>query len=412
MPHPEAIRAQTTPEDGALFSTGLRNSKWVPEPHVAFTEDLRQINRTDIGEVRLGTQLIIPIEKTASLIEDVYLRFTPPVLTGAGGATYIRYVKFLALALISKVRWSYGSNTLQEYDMLHQFQEYNEKSDERRANYEYLTGGNLNAAARNTYATAPYELTVKIPTPWIDKRCHSPCITALANKLTLTIDFAFPAFVVQTDGTKPASLSLSSCALDYQQIHFTGVTRQELTAITNGKNGLSYLYDDVGKMSFTVPANYLRNVGNEFVQELRDIDGPISKMYMTIRPSADLDPTSDDPKPYEIDATYLEGLNYRITSNNMDLQDPESQLIDGVIKVDKFIECRYDTEQTLILWAEFPKIKNCASGNLTFGNFTNPKLSIKNANLNGAHPALDVSISFYRHNWLVHQRGVIQKVWR
>lgn len=412
MPHPEAIRAQTTPEDGALFSVGLKNSKWVPEPHIAFTEDLRQINRTDLGEVRLGTQLIIPIEKTCTLIEDVHFRFTPPALTPAGGATYTRFVDFLALALITRIRWSYGSNTLQEYSMLHQFQEYEEFSDEKRANYEYLTGGGLTAAARNTYAVDPYELTVKIPTPWIDKRCHSPCISALANKLTLTIDFAFPAAVVQTDGTKPASLSLAGCALDYQQIHFTGSTRQELTAITNGKNGISYLYDDVGNMSFQVAQNYFRNTGNEFVQELRDIDGPISKMMITIRTQDSLDPTSTDPAPYEIDSTFLDGLSYRIVSNNMDLQDPESQLIDQVVKIDKFIECRYDTQHVLILWAEFPKIKNCASGNLTFGNFTNPKLLLKNPSLNANHPALDVSISYYRHNWLVHQRGVIQKVWR
>lgn len=412
MPHPEAIRAQTGPEDGALFSVGLKNSKWLPRPHVAFTEDLRQIANFEVPDIRLGTEVIIPIEKTCTLIEDVYLEITPPALVGAGAFTYIRYAEYLALALLTKVKWSYGSNTLQEYNLLHQFQERNLKNDEQRANFDYLTAGNLSAAARNTYAAAPTPIRVKIPTPWIDQRCHSPCISALANKLTLTLTMAFPAAVVQTDGTKPAALTLSACKLSYQQIHFTGATRQEMTALTNRPNGLPYLYDDVGLMEYQIPANTFRATGNEFVQELRDIDGSVSRMYITIRTQAQLDPTTADPDPYAIDSTYLNGLEYRITSNSMDLQDPETQIMDGIVKFDKFYGCRLDTQQVLVLWAEFPQTKNCASGSLTFGNFTNPKLFLKNPLLAGVHPALTVSIQFYRHNWLVHQRGVIQKVWR
>ena len=71
MPNQEVIRAQTTPEDGALFATGLKNSKWLPRNHVAFTEDLRQKGVIEISSnVRTGSQLVIPFEKTCTLLDS------------------------------------------------------------------------------------------------------------------------------------------------------------------------------------------------------------------------------------------------------------------------------------------------------------------------------------------------------
>jgi len=412
MPNAEVIRAQTTPEDGALFSVGLRDSKYKPEPHVAFTEDLRQKGVTELADIRLGTSVIVPFEKTCTLLEDVEFEFTPPVLTGAGGATYIRYVDFLAYAIIAGIKWTYTSNTLQQYNMDVEWSDLQFMTDEKRENEEYLVGGNLSAAARNTYATAPYKLRVRVPCPWKDQRCHSPLISALASKLTLQIDFNNPAFVVQTDGTKPTTLTLTNCAVVFQQIHTTGHTRQEFTAITNSKNGISYLYDDENRLEFDIPQNYFQNTNNQFVQSLTEIDGPIRKARLIIRTQAQLDPTNANVAPYEIDTTYLHGLRYQIVGNNMDIADPEAQDTDGVRKIQKFHQCRYDTQQAEMLFEEYPEAHNVASGNVSFGNFTNPRLFLSNPLLAGVHPALRVTVLYYRFNWLIHQRGVIQKVWR
>ena len=90
MPDPEVIRAQTTPQDGALFVTGYQNSKFVVQNHLCFTEELRQKGIIEQGTVRLGTTINIPFEKTCTLLEDVKIEFTPDALAPAGGATYTR----------------------------------------------------------------------------------------------------------------------------------------------------------------------------------------------------------------------------------------------------------------------------------------------------------------------------------
>lgn len=414
MPNQEVIRAQTTPEDGALFATGLKNSKWLPENHVAFTEDLRQKGVIEVGTtVRTGQQVVIPFEKTCTLLEDVELEVEFPPLTGAGGATYIRYVDFVILALLKSIKWTYVANSLTQYNTVHQFCDIKKLCDEKRFNEYQLVGGNLSAAARNTFAVTPYKLRIRIPAPWNDKRFQAPVISALASKLTLTLDLAQASEIVQTDGTKPATLTFSSFNIVFQQIHFTGATRQELTAITNTPNGLSYLVDDINTIDFDIPANFFKSTGNEFACMLTEIDGPIHEMNLLLRTQTQLDATNANVAPYEIDPTYLDGLEYRIVSNNMDIQDPESQNLDQLRKIQKFYKClRRDTDQAILLWSEYPEMQNCASGSISFGNFTNPRLMIRNPKLAGAHPDLVLTVCYRRFNWDVHQRGTYQKVWR
>jgi len=413
MPNQEVIRAQTTPEDGALFARGLKNSLFTPQNHVAFTESLREIGRTEFGSVTTGKQIVCPFEKTCTLLEDVEIECDLPALTPAGGATYTRYVDFVMLALLKSMKWSYVANTLTTYDNVHTFCDIKKLCDEKRFNEYQLVGGNMSAAARNTFATNPYRLRMRVPAPWNDKRYQAPCISALASKFTLTIDLAQASEIIQTDGTKPAVLTINNFSVVFQQIHYTGATRQELTALTNTANGLSYLIDDNNVVEFDVPANYFKNTGNEFVCPLTDIDGPIHEINILIRTTAQLDPTNADVAPYEIDPVYLDGLEYKINSNNMNIQDPESQNLDQLRKIQKFYKClRRDTDQVILLWSELPEILNCASGSVSFGNFTNPKLLLKNPKLNGSHPALRITVNYRRFNWDVLQRGTYQKVWR
>lgn len=413
MPHPETIRAQTSPEDAALFSLGLRDSKYRPENHLAFTEDVRQIMRLETPPIRAGTKVVYSLDKTCTEVEDFEWQLTLPALDIPVDGTFIRYCDYVLHALIKSITWTYGANTLQQYPSMDvSFSDLKLMLDEQRFNEDFLVGGSLSAAARNTFAAAPRTLRVLIPRPWADKPCQNPIISALSNKLTLTIETNVPGAFIQTDGTKPSTLTISDALLVYQQIHFTGATRTEITALQNEQDGISYLFDDVTQSEFDIPANALKGTGNEFPYIMQDVDGPVRKISMLIRTQEQLDPTAAGTAPYEIDPVYLEGLRYRIISNNMDIQDPEYQLLDGVRKIQKYYKCRLDTQQGVFLFEEFPTMQNVASGNITFGNFSSPKLLLSNASLNGDHPALHVTLIVKRHNWLVHQRGVIQKVWR
>lgn len=411
MPNAEVIRAQTTPEDGALFEIGLRNSIFVPQHHTCFSEDVRQKLVIQSNSKNTGQQLIVPFEKESTLLEDCDLVLTPPALTVPADGTYIRYVDWLAINIVKLFEWRYGSNTIQTYRPEIIFSDVQYMNDEHKFNETHLLMGDLSAAQRNTYAVAPTPIRIKIPSPWRGIRCHSPLIAGLANKLILQINFNDAGYLVQTDGTKPTSLTFTDIHLDHQNIHTTGALRGEFVGHTLTPTGISYLIQDVQTFDYTIPANSLGAVSDTTI-ELRDLDGPIPSLSFLLRTSDQLDPTSATVDPLAIDTTYLEGLQYRIVSNSMDLQDPEVMDNDGVYKINKFYNCRYATRQMTMLWTEFPTVENTAAGSLSFGNFTNPRLLLRNAILNGTHPELVLTVIARRWNWIVHQRGNYQKVWR
>jgi len=414
MPNAETIRAQTTPEDGALFAAGLDNSKWRPEAHVAFTEDARQKGILELqNDTPFGKTIIVQFDKMSTFLEDIELEFTPPALTVPVNGTYIRYCDWLAFAIIENIQWNYTANNLQNYSMDMEWSDVQYMTLEKRANEEKLAGGGLSAAARNTYAAAPTTLRVSIPTPWKDRRNAALGISALASRPTLTIKLRESSYLIQTDGTKPTGLSIPSSRLVFQQIHTTGHTRQEYTSVTNQPNGIPYLYDDRASLDFTIPANTLSALANgKFVADITGIDGAVRKLRLIVRTSDQLNSQSASPGRYEIDTTYIEGMTAVIKANGMDLMDEQTQDTDGVRQTQKFHRCRYDTLQVEALWEEFPEAKNVTSGNLSFGNFTAPKLTISNPSLAGNHPELTVTVLYDRHNWLVHQRGNLNKVWR
>lgn len=412
MPNAEIIRAQTTPEDGALFEVGLRHSKWIPQQHTCFSEDVRQRLITEISAKQSGQPIIVPFEKESTLLEDIDLVITPPALSVPVDGTYIRYVDWLGCLIVNSFEWRYGSNTIAHYPSEVVYSDVQYLCDERKANEAHMLLGDLSAAQRNTYAVNPDPVRVKIPTPWRGLRCHSVLVSALANKMILEMRLAPAPALVQTDGTKPATLTYNTVHVHHQNIHTTGALRGEFTGLTLTPTGISYLFDDYQVYHHTIPANSLGSL-NDFPVELRDVDGPIPMISCLLRTSAQLNQNEADVDPLDIDTTYLEGLQYGIKSNSMDVHDTELMDNDGVYKINKFWRnTRHSTRQLTLLWAEFPELKNVASGSVSFGNFTNPRLLLKNSKLNGVHPELQLTVIAKRFNWLVHQRGNYQKVWR
>ncbi len=411
MPSPEAIRAQTTPEDGALFVSSYTNSKYVVQPHLAFTDDVRQKIVYQIQNTVSGSEVIINFEKESTLLEDVDVYLTPEALPIPQGATYARYCDWLGFAIYERIEWKYGGNTIQTYYPDPQWSEIQYYTNEHKTNAEKMYLGNLSAAARNTYALNPTPIRLKIPTPWDCCRFKAPCIAGLANKLQINIRLNPCRYFIQSDGAKPQSINFTNIHCDHQNIHFTGSDRSELVGVTMTPQGISILYDDQQISNVAIPANTF-NANTSFVYELRDFDGPIYLITSILRTKAQLDPTNNDVDPYAIDTTYINNLQYEIVSNSMFIQDPEDENITGIYKIDKFWDCVFTVLQATYLFSEYPKEKNVASGSISFGNFTNPKLTLRNPTLLGNHPELVLTNIAHRWNWIVQQRGNYQKVWR
>ena len=410
MGYPENLRANSGPEDVALFAALLRYSKWAPQNITAFTDDIRQklIYTKDIFPS--GSELVFQFEKESTLLESVDLLVTPQALTLPLGATFIRYSDYLTLACIESITWKYGGNTLQTYYPLSEWSKIQFLTDEHKENEQKLALGNLSPAARNTFAANPTPIRIKIKTLWECCRNKAPVIAGLANKLTLNIKFKTAPYFIETDGIKPQTINFSDVHLDYQAIHFTGKVRQELVSLTMTPQGLSYLFDDIALADLPVPANSF-GPSKKVTLDLSQFDGPIRKFNIIIRTESQLDPANPLVAPYEIDTNYLNGLNYRIVSNNMDIQDPYSANQDSIWQINKFYNGKYQVLQVQALFEEFPEAGNIASGSLDFSNYTSPKLILENALL-PVHPNLIVTVEAHRHNWYVHQRGNVQKVWR
>lgn len=410
MGYPENLRANSGPEDVTLFAALLRYSKWAPQNITAFTDDIRQKLIYPQNSFPSGSEINFQFEKESTLIESIDCLVTPEALTLPVGATFIRYVDYLAMGIVESYTWRYAGNTLQTYYPVSDWSKIQFLTDEHKENEQKLALGNLSAAARNTYATNPTPIRIKIPTPWGCCRNKAPVIAGLANKLNLNIKFRTAPYFIETDGVKPQQINFNNVHLDFQAIHFTGKVRQELVSLTMTKQGLSYLFDDIAIANLPIAADSF-GPGKKVTLDLTQFDGPIRKFNFIIRSDLQLDPSNPLVAPYEIDTTFLDGLNYRIISNNMDIQDPYNANQDSIWQINKFYNGKYQVLQVEALFEEFPEAGNMASGSLDFSNYTAPKLILDNANL-PIHPALTVTVEAHRHNWLVHQRGNIQKVWR
>lgn len=408
MPRAEKIRAQTTPEDGPLLETGFANSLYRPQPHAAVSDHVREKVNLQLEDKPTGRKLIFDIEKQATLIEDLNLFVTLPALAVPGDGTYIRYADFPLWQAIEKITYKYTSNGLTEYTCDKEFSDYRFENDEVQRCIEAYGNGNLTPAQRNTLATAPQSVRMRLPTPWRDIRCHNPIISALANKIRIEIQLREARDFVQTDGTKPATLTLTDIRLEQQYIHMTGADRAEATSLTLVPDGLSYLFQEEQTVHKTIPANQLGGA-NPFVVDLNDFDGPIACMTIIVRRESDLDGTSPNTNYYNIDTTLMENMSYFVTSNGISLFEETSAEKELAYYVQKYHKSGPGIEQLLLFWDEVPQAKNTATGHISIGNFSNPKLHIRRPTVNPE--ALDLTIIARRHNWLNHQAGNLQKIW-
>lgn len=416
MPQQSKIRAQVGPEDGPLITFGYKNSLFAKQGIMNTTDFAIEEKRddTDTPTVNSGTTQTFYLEKEGTEVGQLTLCVKVPAIEPlvTGGKTYVRACDYLGLALLhpnEAITYSYAVNHLDRTvpDVI--YKRYKFSKDEIRAIYEALLLGNKTEAERTTLATGEQKVRIPLPNPWQGQGNQLP-ICALANKVKITIRFDDCARWIDTDGTKPASVSFSDVFLRYELIHLPGPDRAEVVSLTNTPNGLVTLFDECKKLDFDVPANALFNTATEagYALDLSDIDGPLKNGYGLIRRLSDVDNGVASPKPYEFDTTLLGSQIFQVRSNDKILFEPCSP--DGlqIEHLHSRYQIRPDINGFYFWWDYEPQCTDFASGHLQMSSYTNPKVFLKSSI---AHPALRISIITSQWNWTIQKGGSIQRMW-
>lgn len=413
MPQSETLRANTGPEDGSLFSTGLANSLLDHMPHSAMTDMVEERKEDPITDTnfRAGGQVKYEVEKDATSMQHLDLVVELPALAIPGDGTYIRYGDWIGLLLIRDVQIRYQSQVIQEYPPEYLFACIKRMCNEDKQIYEQLAFGERSAADRNTFTAAPSQkIRIPIPQPWEWNPDYAPIVSGLASKLQIVINFNNVGLILESDGTKPSSVNFTGY-WDKRVYHVNGKTRSELVGRTLTPEGISYLFDDISKEDVTIPANTL-TPSRPAVVDLSAIDGPQRFLVVLIRTSAQLDASAANPAPYIIDTSLLENTVFEITSNGMHIVDRQEYHPNEPLKMSRYFKCDSASDQFVCLFDQRPMCDNLAAGSMNFSNYTLPRLSLTFPQYSSNNPELVVTVLAHRRNWLVHQRGNFQKVWR
>lgn len=409
MPQVEIIRAQSTPEDGVLLTTGFGNQQWVPKPIKVYSDKVRQKTESPYDDKQSGSVIKFEIDKDAVLLEDLSLEFIRPAVAVPVDGTYIRYQDFASLACIEYIEYKYTSNNIVRYEPIFDFDScYLSRCDETKRCYETLNDGNLSAAQRNTQALSPQKTHFLLPSPWRGIAGNEPILTALANKIIISVKFNRADAILQSDGTKPRTITFTDIKLTQQKIHMTGSDREEITAATMSPDGISYKFDEPILEDIRIPAGAL-GLAQPFKKKVENFTGPTTHITGILRRAVDLDTSSNDPNFYSIDGSLLQGLQFEMKSGVLSLFEPTT-----TDKQQIYYDCKYrysgpETQQIRLFWDEKPDAVNCSSGHISFSNFDNPQIFIRSENVNAEEYVL--TLIGHRHNWNNHQAGNLQKIW-
>jgi len=242
----QLLRINTGAADTALFTTGFNNSFFIRRPWAIQSDKVRaRFRRNYQDNVGLGRSLSFQYPKDGVLLEDVYLQMELSAVVGAGVGSYARYCDFVGYAAIKELKLNYTQNNLMILRPTHyftkHFRDYNLNNQEI---FDDLVKGNLTAAERNTLATATQYPRIPLKLFWDQLPCHTPVITALAQYLTVDIDFDSKENIVQTDYTNGAAATLNSLTYVYDVINFTGNDRDQASQPTFGPRGQTFLIEE------------------------------------------------------------------------------------------------------------------------------------------------------------------------
>jgi len=301
-----------------LFTTGFNNSFFIRRPWAIQSDKVRaRFRRNYQDNVGLGRSLSFQYPKDGVLLEDVYLQMELSAVVGAGVGSYARYCDFVGYAAIKELKLNYTQNNLMILRPTHyftkHFRDYNLNNQEI---FDDLVKGNLTAAERNTLATATQYPRIPLKLFWDQLPCHTPVITALAQYLTVDIDFDSKENIVQTDYTNGAAATLNSLTYVYDVINFTGNDRDQASQPTFGPRGQTFLIEETKSQDYVKIASGL----SEFTYKFTGFTAPFSSIYFLLQPMANVT-TNYQRKPFELTASDLNLISeYTLKDGELEIQ--------------------------------------------------------------------------------------------
>lgn len=402
----QLLRINTGAADTALFTVGFNNSFFIRRPWAILSDKVRARFRKDFqNNVGFGTNYSYQYPKDGVLLEDVYLQMKLSAVVGAGAGTYARYCDWIGYAAIKNVRLNYSTNNLMILKSNHYFvkhiRDYNINNQEI---FDAMVKGNLTAAERNTLATATQYVRIPLKLFWDQLPCHTPVITALAQYLTLDIEFQDKENVVQTDYTLGAAATLDQLTFVYDVINFTGADRDQATTPTFTARGQTFLMEETKSQDgIIIPAG-----STEFTHKFTGFTAPFSNIYFLFQKNSELI-TPYARKPFEITAADINLISdYTLKDGELEIQKVQvnrGELQEQWQKRHKISKFRKPLGFLSV--TEVADIKNQNLGSLNASNMNDFTFTI---NFTAALP-VDYAISFvfFQHNWLNHQAGEFQR---
>lgn len=402
----QLLRINTGAADTALFTVGFNNSFFIRRPWAILSDKVRaRFRRYYQDNVNFGTAYSYQYPKDGVLLEDVYLQMELSAVVGAGVGTYARYCDWIGYAAIKSVKLNYTQNNLLIVKPTHYFtkhiRDYNLNNQDI---FDAMVKGNLTAAERNTLATATQYVRIPLKLFWDQLPCHTPVITALAQYLTLDIEFQDKENVVQTDYTLGATATLNSLTFVYDVINFTGSDRDQATTPTFTARGQTFLIEETKSQDYVkIPA-----ASTSFSYKFTGFTAPFSNIYALFQPYANIS-TSYTRKPFELTAADLNLISdYNLKDGELEIQS--IQVNRGELQEQWQKRHKISKFRKPLLFLSVTEVADIKNQNLGSLNASNLNDFTFNINFNSALPEdYAISFVFFQHNWVNHQAGEFQR---
>lgn len=410
MSNRDLMRINCMAIDANLFTEGLDKSAYQYESWMVWTDWVRDRKRVLVtSNINYDSEVTFSPEKVGVVLEDVSLNLNFGAVVPAGVGTYARFCDYAGLAAISNVTVSYSQNTLQRYDSHALFMKCLRDSCWKDGIlYSQQLGGELTPAQRNTLAASPQTFKLYLKPFWWKLTSHLVTISALSQKLNLTIRLATPADFLQTDYTNNATVPLNSIEFVYDVINFTGAEREQRNKLTKTTRGLTYLYEDTHTIkNLNFPAGQA-----EYSVKIEGLNLPFTAVYGLFQPTADLT-TAYQKKLFEPSLSDINLISEAYLRDGASETHISPKAVGGAKDF-------ADIYNKFHLYSKYKKpilffpigfavdLKNANTGSLNAQNINNLTLNLKFTQPLPAN--YTATLIFFEHNFMNFQGGEIQRI--